>query len=152
MIRTVSFEKSTWNEVPHKFEAGTPHMAGAVGLAAALDYLTAAGLPAVAAHERALLQRALAGLSAVPGLRLVGRPRERAGVISFLVEDVHPHDLATVVDREGVAIRAGQHCAEPLLRRLGVSATARASFALYNTAAEVDALVGAVRKAQEMFA
>jgi cysteine desulfurase/selenocysteine lyase len=152
MIRTVSFEQSTWNEVPYKFEAGTPHIAGAVGLAAALDYLVAAGLPAVADHERALLQRALAGLSAVPGLRLVGRPRERAGVVSFLVDDVHPHDLATVVDREGVAIRAGQHCAEPLMRRLGVSATARASFALYNTSAEVDALVRAVAKAQEMFA
>ena len=152
MIRTVSFEKSTWNEVPYKFEAGTPHIAGAVGLAAALDYLAAVGLPAVAAHERALLQRAVAGLSALPGLRLVGRPRERAGVVSFLVDDVHPHDLATVVDREGVAIRAGQHCAEPLMRRLGVAATARASFALYNTPAEVDALVRAVAKAQEMFA
>jgi cysteine desulfurase / selenocysteine lyase len=152
MIRSVTFEKTTFNDLPHKFEAGTPHIAGAVGLAAALDYLAAVGLPAVAAHERALLQRAVAGLSAVPGLRLVGRPRERAGVVSFLVDDVHPHDLATVVDREGVAIRAGQHCAEPLMRRLGVAATARASFALYNTPAEVDALVRAVRKAQEMFA
>jgi cysteine desulfurase/selenocysteine lyase len=152
MIRTVSFERSTWNDVPYKFEAGTPHIAGAVGLAAALDYLTAVGLPAVAAHERRLLARAEAALRGIPGLRLVGQPRERAGVISFLVDGVHPHDLATVVDREGVAIRAGQHCAEPLMRRLGVPATARASFAPYNTPAEVDALARAVAKAQEMFA
>jgi len=152
MIRSVSFERTTWNEVPYKFEAGTPHIEGAIGLAAALDYLTAVGLPAVAAHEQRLLQRAEAALAGIPGLRLVGQPRERAGVISFLVDDVHPHDLATVVDREGVAIRAGQHCAEPLMRRLGVSATARASFALYNTPGEVDALVRAVAKAQEMFA
>jgi len=152
MIRSVSFEETTWNDVPYKFEAGTPHIAGAVGLAAALDYVTAVGLPAIAAHERALLGEAEAALLAVPGVRLVGRPRERAGAISFLVDDIHPHDLATIVDRSGVAIRAGHHCAQPLMQRLGLAATARASFALYNTRADVDALVLALHHAREVFA
>jgi len=152
MIRSVTFEGSTFNDVPYKFEAGTPHIAGAVGLAAAIDYLDAIGLPAIAAHERALLRSAEAALRAVPGLRLVGTPRERAGVISFLLGEIHPHDLATIVDRQGVAIRAGHHCAQPLMRRLGLPATSRASFALYNTPADVEALVRALHAAREVFA
>ncbi len=152
MIRSVSFEQTTWNDVPYKFEAGTPHIAGAVGLAAALDYVAAVGLPAIAAHEKALLAEAEAALAAIPSVRLVGRPRERAGALSFLVGDIHPHDLATIVDRAGVAIRAGHHCAQPLMQRLGLSATSRASFALYNTRADVEALVRALHQAIEVFA
>jgi len=152
MIRTVSFEKTTFAEPPHKFEAGTPHIAGAIGLGAALDYLTALGLPAVAAHEAALLAEAEAALRAVPELALIGTPRARAGVLSFKLGDVHPHDLATIVDRQGVAIRAGHHCAQPLMRRLGVPATSRASFGLYNTRADVEALVRALHAARKIFA
>jgi cysteine desulfurase / selenocysteine lyase len=152
MIRTVTFERSTWADLPHKFEAGTPHIAGAIGLAAALDYVTAVGLPAIAAHEAALLAQAEAALRAMPDVRLVGTPRQRAGVLSFMLGDVHPHDLATIVDRQGVAIRAGHHCAQPLMRRLGVPATSRASFALYNTVADVEALVQALHAARKIFA
>jgi cysteine desulfurase/selenocysteine lyase len=135
MIRSVSFEKTTFNEVPYKFEAGTPDIAGAVGLAAALDYVAAIGLPAIA----------------VPGVRLVGTPRQRAGVISFQVGDIHPHDLATIVDRQGVAIRAGHHCAQPIMQRFKLAATARASFALYSTPADVEALVRALHAAIKLF-
>jgi cysteine desulfurase/selenocysteine lyase len=152
MIHTVSFEGTTFAEPPARFEAGTPHVAGAIGLAAALDWLTAAGLPAVAAHEARLMARAEAALREIPGVRLVGAPRRRAGALSFVLDDVHPHDLATVVDRHGVAIRAGHHCAHPLMKRLGLTATARASFAAYSTEAEVDALAAAVRAAREVFA
>jgi cysteine desulfurase/selenocysteine lyase len=141
-----------FNALPHKFEAGTPHIAGAIGLAAALDYLGRAGPEAVAAHERALLAYADEALRSVPDLRVVGAPRERAGVISFLVGDVHPHDVGTVLDRHGVAIRAGHHCAQPLMRRLGVGATARASFGLYNTREDVDALVRGLHAVREVFA
>jgi cysteine desulfurase/selenocysteine lyase len=151
MIRSVTFEKTTWNDVPYKFEAGTPDIAGAVGLAAALDYLEAIGLPAVAAHEAALLREAEAALRSLPGVRLVGAPRERAAVLSFMVGDIHPHDLATIVDRQGVAIRAGHHCAQPLMQRLGLPATARASFALYSTAGDVEALVRALHAAIKLF-
>jgi cysteine desulfurase/selenocysteine lyase len=152
MILSVSFEKTVFNALPHKFEAGTPHIAGAIGLAAALDYLGRAGPEAVAAHERALLAYADEALRSVPDLRVVGAPRERAGVISFLVGDVHPHDVGTVLDRHGVAIRAGHHCAQPLMRRLGVGATARASFGLYNTREDVDALVRGLHAVREVFA
>jgi len=152
MIKTVTFERSTWADLPHKFEAGTPHISGAVGLAAAIDYLTAVGLPAVAAHEAALLAQAEAALRAMPDVRLVGTPRQRAGVLSFMLGDVHPHDLATIVDRQGVAIRAGHHCAQPLMRRLGLPATSRASFALYNVPADVEALVQALHAARKIFA
>jgi cysteine desulfurase/selenocysteine lyase len=152
MIHSVGFEGTTFAEPPARFEAGTPHIAGAIGLAAALDWLGGVGLPAVAAHEAALMARAEAALREIPGVRLVGAPRRRAGALSFVVDDVHPHDLATVVDRHGVAIRAGHHCAQPLLRRLGLPATARASFAAYSTEAEVDALAAAVRAAREVFA
>jgi cysteine desulfurase/selenocysteine lyase len=152
MIRSVTFEKSTWNDLPYKFEAGTPDIAGAVGLAAALDYLAAVGLPAIAAHEATLLREAEAALREVPGVRLIGTPRHRAGVISFMVGDIHPHDLATIVDRQGVAIRAGHHCAQPLMLRFGLPATARASFALYSTPADVEALVRALHAAIKIFA
>ncbi|MBK9518095.1 MAG: SufS family cysteine desulfurase [Anaeromyxobacter sp.] len=151
MIRSVTFEKTTFNELPYKFEAGTPHIAGAIGLAAALDYLSAVGLPAVAAHEASLLAQAEEALRALPDVRLVGTPRRRAGALSFLMGDVHPHDLATIVDRQGVAIRAGHHCAQPLMKRLGVPATSRASFALYNTSADVEALVRALHAARKIF-
>ncbi len=152
MIRSVSFEKTTFNEVPYKFEAGTPDIAGAVGLAAALDYLQAIGLPAIAHHEAALLRQAERALLAVPGVRLVGTPRQRAGVLSFLVGDIHPHDLATIVDRQGVAIRAGHHCAQPIMQRFKLAATARASFGLYSTTADVEALVRALQAAIKVFA
>jgi cysteine desulfurase/selenocysteine lyase len=152
MIRSVTWEKTTWNDVPFKFEAGTPDIAGAIGLAAALDYLGAAGLEAVAAHEARLLGEAEAALRAIPEVRLVGAPRRRAGVISFMVGDIHPHDLATIVDRQGVAIRAGHHCAQPLMKRLGLPATARASFGLYSTSADVEALAAALHVARKVFA
>ena len=151
MIRSVSFEGSTWAALPHKLEAGTPNIEGAVGLAAAVDYLEGFGLDVLAAHENALVVKALAALRAVPDVRIVGTPRERAAVISFLIADVHPHDIGTVLDRHGVAVRAGHHCAQPLMKRLGVPATARASFALYNTEADVDALVRGVNAVREVF-
>jgi cysteine desulfurase/selenocysteine lyase len=152
MILSVSFEKTVYNAIPHKFEAGTPAIAEAVGLAAAIGYLEAQGLEAVAAHEKGLLAYAVEELRAIPGVRLVGTPAERAGVISFLVGDVHPHDVGTVLDSRGVAIRAGHHCAQPLMHRLGIAATARASVALYNTREDVDALVRAVHDVREVFA
>jgi cysteine desulfurase/selenocysteine lyase len=152
MIRSVTIERSTWNDLPYKFEAGTPDIAGAVGLAAALDYLGAIGLPAIAAHEATLLREAEAALRAIPGVRIIGAPRRRAGVLSFMVGDIHPHDLATIVDRQGVAIRAGHHCAQPLMLRFGLPATARASFALYSTPADVEALVRALHAAIKVFA
>jgi cysteine desulfurase/selenocysteine lyase len=152
MILSVTFEKTIYNALPYKFEAGTPAIAEAVGLGAAVAYLEAQGLAAVAAHERDLLDYAVAALREVPDLRIVGTPRERAGVVSFLVGDVHPHDVATILDRHGVAIRAGHHCAQPLMQRYGIPATVRASVALYNTREEVDALVRAVHAAREVFA
>jgi cysteine desulfurase / selenocysteine lyase len=151
MIRRVSFEGTTFSEPPSKFEAGTPHMAGVVGLKAALDYVDRIGLDAISAYEHELTQYALAGLSRIPGLRLFGTAKQRCSVVSFLLDDIHPHDLGTILDSEGVAIRAGHHCAQPLMERFGVAATARASFAFYNTKSEVDALVGALEKAKELF-
>ncbi|WP_242355996.1 MULTISPECIES: cysteine desulfurase [unclassified Anaeromyxobacter] len=152
MILSVTFEKTIYNALPHKFEAGTPDIAGAIGLAAAIDYVDGLGLEAIAAHERELLALAVDALEAEEGVRLVGTPRERAGVVSFLVGDVHPHDVGTVLDRHGVAVRAGHHCAQPLMQRLGLAATARASFGLYNTPEDVDALVRGIRAVREMFA
>ncbi|HZZ85099.1 MAG TPA: cysteine desulfurase [Anaeromyxobacteraceae bacterium] len=150
MILSVSFERTIYNRVPYKFEAGTPNMAGAAGLGAALDWLERLGAEALLAHERDLCGYAAARLAAVPGVRLVGTPRERAGVVSFLMDDVHPHDIGTILDREGVAIRTGHHCAQPLMSRFGVAATARASFAAYNTRADVDALVLGLDKVKGM--
>jgi cysteine desulfurase/selenocysteine lyase len=150
MISTVTFEGSTWNELPHKFEAGTPNVAGAVGLGAAIDYVRRIGLDAIGAHEAALLARATERLERVSGLRVVGTARRKAGVISFVMDGIHPHDLGTVVDREGVAIRTGQHCAQPLMDRLGIPATARASFAMYNTMDDIEALVAALGRARAL--
>jgi cysteine desulfurase/selenocysteine lyase len=152
MIASVSFEKTDFAEPPARFEAGTPNAAGAVGLAAALDYLAAVGPAEVEAWERALLARASAALREIPGLRVIGEARHKASVISFVLDGVHAHDLGTVLDREGVAVRAGHHCAQPLMERFGVAATARASFALYNSHDDVDALVRALHRAREIFA
>jgi cysteine desulfurase/selenocysteine lyase len=151
----VGDDRTTWNAVPHKFEAGTPNAADAVGLAAAADYLTALGMDAVRAHERRLIWLALARLAAEPGVKVFGPPPgadDRSGVVSFAVDGLHPHDLATILDERGVCIRAGHHCAQPLMRRLAVAATARASFYVYNDEGDVDALVAGVRRAREMFA
>jgi cysteine desulfurase/selenocysteine lyase len=152
MILSVTFEKTTYNALPYKYEAGTPHIAGAVGLGAAVDWMSGVGLAAIAAHEEALVARAVEALREIPELRFFGTPRRRAGVVSFLLGDVHPHDLATILDRHGIAVRAGHHCAQPLMRRFGVAATARASFAAYNTMEDVDALVRGLEAAREVFA
>jgi cysteine desulfurase/selenocysteine lyase len=152
MIASVSFERSTWAPLPAKFEAGTPHVAGAIGLAAAIDYVSGIGFDAIAAYEHFLLEYAAAQVGAIPGVRLVGTARDKAAVLSFVMDGAHPHDVATVLDERGICIRAGHHCAQPLLRRLGVPATARASFAFYNTAAEVDALARALWQVREVFA
>ena len=152
MIRRVSFEDgTTYNDLPHKFEAGTPDIAGAIGLRAALQYLSALDLEAVAAHEDALLDYATDAFCDLEGVRVIGTAANKSGVLSFVLDGVHAHDVGTIVDRQGVAIRAGHHCAMPLMERLGVPATARATFALYNTREDADALVRAVKKVQEMF-
>jgi cysteine desulfurase / selenocysteine lyase len=151
MISSVSFERSTWAAHPHKFEAGTPHIAGGIGLAVALDYLDGIGRSAVAAHERDLLAYAVERLNELPGVRLIGAARERASILSFAVEGVHPHDVGALLDDEGVAVRAGHHCAQPIMARFGVAATARASFALYNTRDEVDVLVRGIGRVRQVF-
>ena len=152
MIEFVHDDRTTWNVLPHKFEAGTPNAANAVGLAAAVDYLEAIGMENVRAHERQLMSVAQRRLSAIEGLRIYGPAAdERSGVVSFTVADVHPHDLATILDGEGVCIRAGHHCAQPLMRRLDVAATARASFYVYNDESDIDALVVGILKAKEIF-
>jgi cysteine desulfurase/selenocysteine lyase len=153
MIESVSFEKSTWAKPPARFEAGTPAIIEAVGLHAAIDYVTAIGMPAIEAHERALVDHAMRKLSDVPGLTLLGRAQDRGGVFAFSLDNAHPHDLSTLLDRAGICIRAGRHCAEPLHTRFGVEqGTARASFGLYTTPEEVDYLAGALVKAREFFA
>jgi cysteine desulfurase/selenocysteine lyase len=140
MISSVSFEQSSWAEVPHKFEAGTPAILEVIGLGAAIDYVNAIGYPAIMAHEAALTDHALARLSAVDGLKIIGQAQDRGGVISFTLDGAHAHDVATLLDRNGIAVRAGQHCAEPLMRRLGLTSTARASFGIYTTPEEIDFL------------
>jgi cysteine desulfurase/selenocysteine lyase len=152
MILAVSFERTVYNELPYKFEAGTPHIAGAIGLGAAVEYLEALGLERIAAAENALLEHATARLSEVPGLTVIGTAPDKAAVVSFTVAGVHPHDLGTILDHEGVAIRTGHHCAMPVMDFFGLPATARASFAFYNTRAEVDRLVDALQVAREMLA
>jgi cysteine desulfurase/selenocysteine lyase len=152
MILTVTMEKTVYNRLPYRFEAGTPDISGAVGLAAALDYIESVGLDAIAAHDRDLLEYGAQALQSVPGLKLFGRARERSGVLSFIMEDVHAHDVGTILDREGVAIRAGHHCAQPLLSCFGVAATVRASLAMYNTREDIDALVRGLHKVREVFA
>ena len=153
MIEYVGDERSTWNVLPHKFEAGTPNVGDAVGLAAACEYLARIGMARVREHEQAITTLATARLCAVPDVRVYGPPpAERSGVVSFTVGDIHPHDLATILDEVGVCVRAGHHCAQPLMRRLNVPATARASFYIYNTEADVDALVAGIEHAREVFA
>jgi cysteine desulfurase/selenocysteine lyase len=144
MIRSVTFEKTEYNDLPWKFEAGTPHIAGAIGLAAAIDYVHALGYQAIAAHEEALLGYAVEALSRLPFVRLIGAPRRRAGVISFTVEGAHPHDIGMILDRDAVCVRAGHHCAQPTMDRVGVPATVRASFGIHNDRDDVDALVAAL--------
>jgi cysteine desulfurase/selenocysteine lyase len=152
MILSVTFEKTSYNELPYKFEAGTPNIAGVIGLGAAVDYLSAVGLSRVAAHEHDLLAYGTARLREVPRLRLVGTAPEKAAVLSFVIEGLHPHDIGTVLDYEGVAVRTGHHCAQPVMERYRIPATTRASFALYNTREEIDALVRGLHKAVETFA
>ncbi len=152
MILSVTFEHTTYNTIPYKFEAGTPPIAAAIGLGAAVDYLTGLGLTRIAAYEGELLRYATAELSAIEGVKVIGTALHKAAVLSFEVDGVHPHDVGTILDQDGIAIRAGHHCAQPVMQRFGVPATARASFAFYNTLAEVDALVAGVRNVQKMFA
>lgn len=151
MIHTVSFEGSTYADVPQRFEAGTPNIAGVVGLDAAIRYVESVGLDAIAAHEGVLLGMATEALLSLGGVRIIGTAAQKAGIASFIVEGIHPHDLGTILDTEGVAIRAGHHCAMPLMTRFGIPGTARASFALYNTEEDVAALAAALRKAQKLF-
>ncbi len=152
MIHTVTFEKTTYAPIPNKFEAGTPPIAAAIGLGAAVDYLCNIGMPAIAAHEHELLRYATEHLNALPGVRLIGTAQDKAAVLSFAVQGIHPHDVGTLLNQEGVAVRTGHHCAQPLMARLGVVATSRASFAFYNTLADVDALVAGIRSVQKVFA
>ncbi|MFZ0315245.1 MAG: cysteine desulfurase [Candidatus Korobacteraceae bacterium] len=152
MIRSVTFEKTLYNDLPYKFEAGTPNIGGAIGLGAAIDYIHHLGIENIAAHEHDLLVYATEALSAIPDVRLIGTAAEKAAVISFIIEGIHPHDIGTILDREGIAIRTGHHCAQPVMQRFRIPATARASFAMYNTRAEVDALVGGIQKVKEVFA
>ena len=151
MIELVTFEKTTFNGLPAKFEAGTPNIAGSIGLGAAVDYLTSLGMDAIAEHERCLLETATHRLSAVDDLRIIGTAREKAGVISFTLGDIHPHDLGTIIDHHGVALRTGHHCAMPVMQFFNVPATARVSFGLYNTVEEIDVLTDALQKTREMF-
>jgi cysteine desulfurase/selenocysteine lyase len=152
MIRSVTFEKTLYNDVPYKFEAGTPNIAGAIGLGAAIEYVNHLGIDNIAAHEHDLLVYATEALSAIPDIRLIGTAAQKAAVISFVIEGIHPHDIGTILDRSGIAIRTGHHCAQPVMQRFRIPATARASFAMYNTRAEVDALVEGIQKVKEVFA
>ncbi|TAK10645.1 MAG: cysteine desulfurase [Acidobacteria bacterium] len=150
MIRSVTFAKTTWNDLPYKFEAGTPHIAGPIGLAAAIRFVQGIGFDAIHAHESALLKYATDAVQAVKGVTIIGTAPEKASVLSFVMDGIHPHDIGTIVDREGVAIRTGHHCAQPVMDRFGIPATARASLALYNTKEDVDALSRALTRVQEV--
>jgi cysteine desulfurase/selenocysteine lyase len=151
MISRVTFERTSYNALPYKFEAGTPNIAGGIGLGAAIDYVETVGTEAIAAHERGLLEYAQNRASDFPGLKLIGTATEKAGILSFTLEGVHPHEIGTILDHEGIAIRTGHHCAMPVMDHFGVPATARASFALYNTREEIDALFDGLRKVRELF-
>jgi cysteine desulfurase/selenocysteine lyase len=151
MISSVSFEKTLYNDLPYKFEAGTPNIGGTIGMGAAIDYVNGIGLDRIAAHEHLLLEHATELLSEIPGLRIVGTAPNKAAVVSFVLEGIHPHDIGTVLDREGIAVRTGHHCAQPVMERFGIPATARASFAFYNTLEEVDALAEGIKKVKEVF-
>jgi len=152
MILSVTFEKTTYNKIPHKFEAGTPDISGVIGLAAAINYVNELGLDRIEAHERDLLRQATESLSTIPGIRLIGTAKEKASVLSFVMDGIHPHDIGTILDQEGIAIRTGHHCAQPVMERFGIPATARASFAFYNTREEVNALVKGIDRVREVFA
>ncbi len=152
MISSVTYERSTWAEVPHKFEAGTPAILEGIGLKAAIDYVQAIGYDAIAAHEASLTDHALARLSEIPGLNILGHAQDRGGVVSFALDRAHAHDVATLLDRQGIAVRAGHHCAEPLMHRFGLESTARASFGIYTTREEIDALADALLRVREFFA
>ncbi len=152
MISSVTFEKTTYNKVPHKFEAGTPDMAGVAGLKAAIEYMNGIGIEKIAAHEHELLEYATEVIGAIEGVRLIGTAREKAGVLSFVLDEVHPHDIGTILDQQGIAVRTGHHCAQPVMERFQIPATVRASFAAYNTKGEVDALARGIRKVREVFA
>jgi cysteine desulfurase/selenocysteine lyase len=152
MIRSVTFEKTTYNDLPYKFEAGTPNIEGAIGLGAAVDYLNAIGMESIARYEHELLVYGTELLVDIPGVRLIGTADQKAAVLSFEIDGVHPHDAATILDRLGIAVRAGHHCAQPVMERFGVPATTRASLAFYNTTYELDALAEGVEKVQEIFA
>jgi cysteine desulfurase/selenocysteine lyase len=151
MILSVTFEKTTYNTIPHKFEAGTPPIAAAIGLGAAVDYLSAIGMDKIAAHELDLLNYATEQVNRMPGVRIIGTAEKKAAVLSFQVEGVHPHDVGTLLNQDGVAVRTGHHCAQPVMQRFGIPATSRASFAFYNTLAEVDALIAGIRNVQKIF-
>ena len=151
MIKTVTFEKTVYADLPYKFEAGTPSIAGGIGLGAAFDYVTRIGLDKIAAYEHELLVYGTEALSRIPGLRLIGTAREKAAVLSFVIDGIHPHDIGTVLDRQGIAVRTGHHCAQPVMDRFGVPATTRASLAFYNTVAEIDALTAGLGKVKEIF-
>jgi cysteine desulfurase/selenocysteine lyase len=151
MIASVTFEKTAYNQVPYKFEAGTPNIAGAAGLGAAIDYLSTIDRAAALAHEDALLAYATDRLRELPGTRVIGQARDKTGVLSFVIDGAHPHDVGTILDREGVAVRTGQHCAQPVMDRFGVVATIRASLALYNTHADIDALIAGLARVREVF-
>ncbi len=150
MIKSVTFEKTIYNDLPYRFEAGTPNIAGGIGLGAAIDYMNGMDLAAVAAYEHELLEYGTKKLSEVPGLKIIGTAKEKASVISFVLEGIHPHDIGTILDYEGIAIRTGHHCAQPVMQRYGIPATARVSFAFYNTKDEVDVLVKAIKKVKEV--
>jgi cysteine desulfurase / selenocysteine lyase len=152
MISSVTFEKTTYNKIPFKFEAGTPNVEGSVGFGAAIEYLNSMGMESIAEYEHELLEYATKKISAIPGVRIIGTAKERAGVLSFVIDGVHPHDIGTILDQEGVAIRTGHHCAQPIMQRFGIPATARASFAFYNTREEIDALVKGLQRVKEVFA
>ncbi len=151
MIKTVTFEKTTYADLPYKFEAGTPNIAGGIGLGAAVDYLNRIGLDRIAAYEHELLLYGTQALERIPGLKIIGTAREKAAVLSFVIDGIHPHDIGTVLDRQGIAVRTGHHCAQPVMDRFGVPATTRASLAFYNTMREIDALAAGLRKVKEIF-
>jgi cysteine desulfurase/selenocysteine lyase len=152
MISSVTFEKTIYNRLPYKFEAGTPHISGAIGMGAALEYVASLGIERIARHEKQVLAHGTKRLLEIPGLRLIGTAKEKEGILSFVLEGVHPHDVGTILDQQGIAIRTGHHCAQPLMKRFGVPATARASLALYNTIEEMDALANGLQKVREVFA
>jgi len=150
MISSVTFEKTIYNKVPHRFEAGTPDIAGVIGLGAAIEYVSGVGIDAIGAHEHELLEYATEKVGELEGVRLVGTAREKAAVLSFVMDGIHPHDIGTILDQEGIAVRTGHHCAQPVMDRFGIPATVRASFGLYNTRKEIDSLVAGIEKVQEI--